>query len=216
MKIIKLYFDFDSELEEIGYSIDKISFKKNAKDDYQVMKEFPLGYVFNLLVEDISRPLKLNLNLFENCCSKLDNDFIDIIKDFLSELENKLEKLIFNIKNILIMTILIDGFFNSFDVKNKIKTILNKAFHSNNKNTIIITYIKWNTKNNKNIWDILKNDIKYFITNNYIFDNISINVIKNNNNITSYIINILNKTYILKLILLFLMIHLFLILLIMN
>ena len=96
------------------------------------------------------------------------------------------------------MTILIDGFFNSFDVKNKIKTILNKAFHSNNKNTIIITYIKWNTKNNKNIWDILKNDIKYFITNNYIFDNISINVIKNNNNITSYIINILNKTYILK------------------
>ena len=114
------------------------------------------------------------------------------------------------------MTILIDGFFNSFDVKNKIKTILNKAFHSNNKNTIIITYIKWNTKNNKNIWDILKNDIKYFITNNYIFDNISINVIKNNNNITSYIINILNKTYILDLILLFLMIHLFLILLIMN
>ena len=89
----KLYFD--SELEEIGYSIDKISFKKNAKDDYQVMKDFPLGYVFNLLVEDISRPLKLNLNLFENCCSKLDNDFIDIIKDFLSELENKLEKIDF-------------------------------------------------------------------------------------------------------------------------
>ena len=59
------------------------------------MKEFPLGYVFNLLVEDISRPLKLNLNLFENCCSKLDNDFIDIIKDFLSELENKLEKIDF-------------------------------------------------------------------------------------------------------------------------
>ena len=89
----KLYFD--SELEEIGYSIDKISFKKSAKDDYQIMKSFPLGYVYYLLVEDITRPLKLNLDLFENCQSKLDNDFIDIIKEFLTELENKLEKIDF-------------------------------------------------------------------------------------------------------------------------
>lgn len=89
----KLYLD--SELEEIGYSIDKISFKKTAKDDYQTMKDFPLGYVYHLLVEDITRPLTLNLNLFENCQSKLDDDFIDIIKLFLSELENKLEKIDF-------------------------------------------------------------------------------------------------------------------------
>ena len=89
----KLYFD--SQLEEIGYSIDKISFKKSAKDDYETMRDFPLGYVYHLLVEDITRPLHLKLDLFEYCQSKLDDDFIDIIKEFLSELENKLEKIDF-------------------------------------------------------------------------------------------------------------------------
>ena len=59
------------------------------------MKDFPLGYVYYLLVEDITRPLKLKFDLFENCQSKLDDDFIDIIKEFLTELENKLEKIDF-------------------------------------------------------------------------------------------------------------------------
>ena len=89
----KLYFD--SELESIGYSIDKISFKKSAKDDYKIMKDFPLGYVYHLLVLDITRPLTLNYDLFENCQCKLDDDFIEIIKEFLTELENKLEKMHF-------------------------------------------------------------------------------------------------------------------------
>ena len=89
----KLYLD--SELEEIAYSIEKISFKKTAKDNYEIMKDFPLGYVYYLLVEDITTPLTLDLNLFENCQSKLDDDFIDIIKQFLNELENKLEKIDF-------------------------------------------------------------------------------------------------------------------------
>ena len=89
----KLYLD--SELEDIGYYIEKNSFKKSAKNQYDIMKDFPLGYMYYLLIEDISRPLKLNYNLFENCQSKLDDDFINIIKQFLNELENKLEKIDF-------------------------------------------------------------------------------------------------------------------------
>ena len=89
----KLYLD--SELKDIGYYIEKNSFKKSAKNQYDIMKDFPLGYMYYLLIEDISRPLKLNYNLFENCQSKLDDDFINIIKQFLNELENKLEKIDF-------------------------------------------------------------------------------------------------------------------------
>lgn len=89
--------------------------------------------------------------------------------------------------------------FYSFDIKNKIKTILDKTLLTNNKFNIIITYITWNnnTKINNNLWNIIKNELKHFIINNYIFDNISIYITKKNNNINSYTINLLKKTYIL-------------------
>ena len=89
--------------------------------------------------------------------------------------------------------------FYSFDIKNKIKTILDKTLLTNNKFNIIITYITWNnnTKINNNLWNIIKNELKHFIINNYIFDNISIDITKKNNNITTYNIHSLKKTYIL-------------------
>ena len=90
--------------------------------------------------------------------------------------------------------------FYSFDIKNKIKTILDKTINTNNQSNIIITYITWNNNsnnNNNNIWNIIKNEIQHFIINNYIFDTISIDIIKQNNNIISYEIHVLKKTYIL-------------------
>ena len=68
--------------------------------------------------------------------------------------------------------------FYSFDIKNKIKTILDKTINTNNQSNIIITYITWNNNsnnNNNNIW----------------------NIIKDNNNIISYKIHVLKKIYIL-------------------
>ena len=90
--------------------------------------------------------------------------------------------------------------FYSFDIKNKIKTILDKTINTNNQSNIIITYITWNNNsnnNNNNIWNIIKNEIQHFIINNYIFDTISIDIIKENNNIISYKIHVLKKIYIL-------------------
>ena len=85
--------------------------------------------------------------------------------------------------------------FNYFDIKNKIKDILNNTIASKNniENEIIITYIKWNENNNKIIWNKIKYNLKQFIIDYFLFDKINITYIKNKNNIIGYNISIIDK-----------------------
>ena len=85
--------------------------------------------------------------------------------------------------------------FNYFDIKNKIKDILNNTIASKNniENEIIITYIKWNENNNKIIWNKIKYNLKKFIFDYFLFDKINITYIKNKNNIIGYNISIIDK-----------------------
>ena len=55
----------DSELEDIGCSIDKIDLKKLHKSDYELIKDDELVYVYNLLISDIDRPIKFNETAFK-------------------------------------------------------------------------------------------------------------------------------------------------------
>lgn len=85
----KLYLD--SELEEIGNSIDKTDLKKSFKDDYDDIKDDELDYTYKLLVKDIDRPLIFNDN-YKNIKDRFEEDCLEIMNDFVRDIEVVLEK----------------------------------------------------------------------------------------------------------------------------
>ena len=82
----------DSELEDIGCSIDKIDLKKLHKSDYELIKDDELVYVYNLLISDIDRPIKFNETAFKTIKKKYEEDCIEMIMDFIRDIESVLEK----------------------------------------------------------------------------------------------------------------------------
>lgn len=85
----KLYLD--SELEEIGNSIDKTDLKKSFKDDYDDIKDDELDYTYKLLVKDIDRPLIFNDN-YKSIKDRFEEDCLEIMNDFVRDIEVVLEK----------------------------------------------------------------------------------------------------------------------------
>ena len=82
----------DSELEDIGCSIDKIDLKKLHKSDYELIKDDELVYVYNLLISDVDRPIKFNETAFKTIKKKYEEDCIEMIMDFIRDIESVLEK----------------------------------------------------------------------------------------------------------------------------
>ena len=82
----------DSELQDIGCSIDKIDLKKLHKSDYESIKEDELVYVYNLFISDIDRPIKFNETAFKTIKKKYEEDCIEMIMNFIRDIESVLEK----------------------------------------------------------------------------------------------------------------------------
>ena len=80
----------DSELEDLSFSIAKNDLRKNNKKDMDEIKDDSLNYIYNLLIKDIDKPLKLNEKNYENIKKKFEEDFMDIIIEFINELESNL------------------------------------------------------------------------------------------------------------------------------
>ena len=88
--IFKIFLD--SELDDISLSIKKIDLRKEYNKDFEMVQEDSLNYIYNLLIKVVDKPLEFNNNNYTLLKKRFEDDFMDIIIDFLNELENNLER----------------------------------------------------------------------------------------------------------------------------
>ena len=82
----------DSELDDICLSIEKIDLRKEYNKDFEMIQEDSLSYIYNLLIKVVDKPLEFNNNNYTLLKKRFEDDYMDIIIDFLNELENNLER----------------------------------------------------------------------------------------------------------------------------
>tara|TARA_B110001450_G_scaffold254313_1_gene279427 strand:- start:625 stop:1083 length:459 start_codon:yes stop_codon:yes gene_type:complete len=91
-KYDKFRIYLDTELEEVGLSIDKTDIKRAHKKDFNEVREDPLAYIYNILIQEIDKPLKFNINSYKIIKTKYEDDCIEIFMDFIRDIECVLEK----------------------------------------------------------------------------------------------------------------------------
>lgn len=81
----------DNELDDICLSIEKVDLRKEYTKDIELIQEDSLSYIYSLLIKVIDKPLEFNNNNYNLLKKKFEDDFMEIIIDFLNEIENNLE-----------------------------------------------------------------------------------------------------------------------------
>ena len=85
----KMYLD--NELDDICLSIEKMDLRKEYNKDMELIQEDSLSYIYSLLIKIIDKPLEFNNNNYNLLKKRFDDDFMEIIINFLNEIENNLE-----------------------------------------------------------------------------------------------------------------------------
>ena len=87
----KLYID--TEMEDIGLSIEKYDLTKQARKlEYDDVKEDCLTFVYSLLISDIDRPLKFNPEAFGKLKKTFEIEYLSMFVKFIYDIEVILEK----------------------------------------------------------------------------------------------------------------------------
>tara|TARA_B100000575_G_C23011678_1_gene582758 strand:- start:393 stop:851 length:459 start_codon:yes stop_codon:yes gene_type:complete len=82
----------DNELDDMCLSIEKIDLRKEYNKNFEMIQEDSLSYIYNLLIKVVDKPLEFYNNNYILLKKRFEDDFMDLIIDFLNELENNLEK----------------------------------------------------------------------------------------------------------------------------
>lgn len=85
----KMYLD--NELDDICLSIEKIDLRKEYNKDMELIQEDSLSYIYSLLIKVVDKPLEFNNKNYNLLKKRFDDDFMEIIINFLNEIESNLE-----------------------------------------------------------------------------------------------------------------------------